>query len=215
MASHERSGFGALPLEIQIYIWELAFYRNTTYNSPRYREAVENLAIESLEDINGSWLFSTRFDFQVHAERNTAFWNYGYTPTPNPRVSLFSSSKDHVHPHIRLSKPYFVPNHISIMSGIPDLLQVCRTSRWVTLRTWKSVLLSFRGFGPQPWRIMVEQIQEQLQKMGLEDENAEEDSRNKVVERIDSSWYGQMVVVRWCILPGQEGTWLDTGKYPY
>lgn len=210
MASPKRSGFDALPLELQIYIWELAFYHNTTYNSSRYREAVEDLPIKSLKDINGSWLFSTHSDFQVQAERNTAFWNYGYPPILNPRATLFSSNKDHIHPHIRLSKPSFVPNRISVMSGIPDLLQVCRTSRWVTLRTWKSVLLSFRGFGPQPWRIMVEQIEKQLQKMGLEDEKAEEDPRNKVVERIESSWYGQIVLVRWCLLPGQEGTWLGS-----
>lgn len=66
-----------MPLEIQVHIWELAFYRNTTYNSLRYLEAVEDLLIESLKDINVSWLFSTHSDFQVQAERNTAFWNYG------------------------------------------------------------------------------------------------------------------------------------------
>lgn len=75
---------------------------------------------------------------------------------------LFSSNEDHAHPHIRLTKPYFVPNHISVMSGIPDLLQVCRRSRWVTLRTWKRVLLSFQDFGPQPWRIMVDWIDGQV-----------------------------------------------------
>lgn len=75
------------------------------------------------------------------------------------------------------------------------------------------MLLSFRDFGPQPWRTMVEQIDGQLEKMGLKEEKAEEDPRNKVVERFENSWYGQMVVVRWCVLPGQEGDkFLDTGK---
>ena len=41
--------------------------------------------------------------------------------------------------------------------------------------------------------------------MGLKEENAEEEPRNKVMKRFEDSWYGQMIVVRWRVLPGQEG----------
>lgn len=52
---------------------------------------------------------------------------------------------------------------------------------------------------------MVEQIEEQLDKLGLREEKAEEEPRNKVVERFEDSWHGQMIVVRWSVLPKQEG----------
>ena len=49
--------------------------------------------------------------------------------------------------------------------------------------------------------------------MGLKEEKVEEDPRNKVVVRLENSWYGQMVVLTWCVLSGQEGDkFLDTGK---
>ena len=152
--------FRRLPLEIQAYIWKLAFICNTTYNSTNHRRALSTFAHTSFDGrqhLDGECSiyappcavisFAESNWRRERAEGNTAFWMFGSEGSVRGW-------------YLHLLQPAERGAMINLRSGLPELLETCYLSRKVALATFKEILVSFQRPGYRtPWPHMLRAIQ--------------------------------------------------------
>lgn len=157
--------FPRLPIELQTYVWKLVFLHNTTYNTGHHRSGLSQfthtntsapdneVSIYAVPD-HGSrpgpnWAIEI-------AEGKTAFWAETWVRDPN---RCYRDQR-----HVRLVEPAEEDTRITLVSGIPVLLQTCYLARRTALETFRQLLVAYRvpGFRA-PWPNMVKAIDHALE----------------------------------------------------